>query len=141
MVDFQLDIYKKIHPDHIEPEELIQKREDVWRMKYDRVRFFFSKFRRQKISFSKELERRKKYQELCARISHDKATAFGSPDVEVRHDSSLLFFVNFIFSFVQEGPRSTLKEDEFFDAIDQSLDRIDRETDSHQRSVNIFFFL
>jgi len=78
--------------------ELIQKREDVWRMKYDR-----------------ELERRKKYQELCARISHDKATAFGSPDVE-------------------EGPRSTLKEDEFFDAIDQSLDRIDRETDSHQRS-------
>lgn len=29
MVDFQLDIYKKIHPDHIEPEELIQKREEI----------------------------------------------------------------------------------------------------------------
>lgn len=92
-------------------------------------------------SFLKELERRKKYQELCARISHDKTTALGSPDVEVRHDSSLFFFVNFIFLFVQEGPRTTLKEDEFFDAIDQSLDRIDRETDSHQHSVNIFFFL
>lgn len=43
-----------------------------------------------------------------------------------------------IFLFVlKEGPHSTLKEEEFFDALDQSLDRIDRETDSYQRLVSI----
>ena len=40
----------------------------------------------------------------------------------------------------KEGPHSTLKEEEFFDALDQSLDRIDRESDSYQRSVSVRFF-
>jgi hypothetical protein len=34
-----------------------------------------------------------------------------------------------------------LKEEEFFDAIDQSLDRIDRENDDFQRSVSIFILI
>ncbi|CAF1144160.1 unnamed protein product [Adineta steineri] len=80
--------------------ELMQKREDIWRKKYD-----------------KELERRKKFQDLYSKVNKQKIPAFGSPDSE-------------------EGPHSTLKEEEFFDALDQSLDRIDRDTDSYQRFVN-----
>ncbi|CAF1464416.1 unnamed protein product [Adineta steineri] len=80
--------------------ELMQKREDIWRKKYD-----------------KELERRKKFQDLYSKVNKQKTPAFGSPDSE-------------------EGPHSTLKEEEFFDALDQSLDRIDRDTDSYQRFVN-----
>ncbi len=45
------------------------------------------------------------------------------------------------FYLLKEGPHSTLKEDEFFDAIDQSLDRIDRETDDFQRIVSTFSFI
>jgi hypothetical protein len=41
---------------------------------------------------------------------------------------------------LKEGPHSTLKEDEFFDAMDQSLDRIYRETDDFQRTVSRFSF-
>ncbi|UJR16210.1 hypothetical protein I4U23_003120 [Adineta vaga] len=77
--------------------ELMQKREDIWRKKHE-----------------KELERRKKFQELYSKISKQKIPIFGSPDAE-------------------EGPHSTLKEEEFFDALDQSLDRIDRESDNYQR--------
>jgi hypothetical protein len=33
-----------------------------------------------------------------------------------------------------------LKEDEFYDALDQSLDRIDREMDDFQRTVSIVYF-
>jgi len=40
-----------------------------------------------------------------------------------------------MFFFVKEGPYTCLKDDEFFDALDQSLDRIDRETDNYQRLV------
>ncbi|CAF1278431.1 unnamed protein product [Rotaria magnacalcarata] len=75
--------------------ELMQKREDVWRKKYE-----------------KELERRKRFQDLYNQINKKKVPAFGSPDAE-------------------EGPHSTLKEDEFFDALDQSLDRIDRDIDKY----------
>ncbi|CAF3843602.1 unnamed protein product [Rotaria magnacalcarata] len=80
--------------------ELMQKREDVWRKKYE-----------------KELERRKRFQDLYNQINKKKVPAFGSPDAE-------------------EGPHSTLKEDEFFDALDQSLDRIDRDIDKYPISVN-----
>ncbi|CAF2884877.1 unnamed protein product [Rotaria sp. Silwood2] len=68
-----------------------------------------------------ELERRKKFQDLYTNIVKEKIPALGSPDAE-------------------EGPYSTLKEDEFFDALDQSLDRIDRETDDLQRLVSSFVF-
>jgi collagen type IV alpha-3-binding protein len=78
--------------------ELMQKREEIWRKKYD-----------------KELERRKKFQDLYSKTNKQKIPSFGSPDAE-------------------EGPHSTLKDDEFFDAIDQSLDRIDRDIDNYQRS-------
>ncbi|CAF1644645.1 unnamed protein product, partial [Adineta ricciae] len=78
--------------------ELMQKREDIWRKKYE-----------------KELERRRKFQDLYGKIIKQNIPALGSPDAE-------------------EGPHSTLKEDEFYDAIDQSLDRIDRETDDLYRS-------
>ncbi|CAF3273049.1 unnamed protein product [Rotaria socialis] len=83
--------------------ELMQKREETWRIKYE-----------------KELERRKKFQDLYTNIVNQKIPALGSPDAE-------------------EGPHSTLKEDEFFDAIDQSLDRLDREADDFQRSVTLSF--
>ena len=43
-------------------------------------------------------------------------------------------------SVFQEGPHSTLKEEEFYDAIDQSLDRIDRETEDFQRTVSHLYF-
>ncbi|CAF0871857.1 unnamed protein product [Rotaria sordida] len=85
--------------------ELMQKREDTWRKKYE-----------------KELERRKKFQDLYTNTIKEKIPALGSPDAE-------------------EGPYSTLKEDEFFDALDQSLDRIDRETDDLQRAVSGVLFL
>jgi collagen type IV alpha-3-binding protein len=78
--------------------ELMQKREEIWRKKYD-----------------KELERRKKFQDLYSKTNKQKIPSFGSPDAE-------------------EGPHSTLKDEEFFDAIDQSLDRIDRDIDNYQRS-------
>ncbi len=48
----------------------------------------------------------------------------------------IIVFLLFFFLF-KEGPHSTLKEDEFFDALDQSLDRIDRESDNYQRLVSI----
>ena len=41
---------------------------------------------------------------------------------------------------VQEGPKCILKEDEFFDAIDQSLDRIDREDENQQKMVNMLCY-
>lgn len=44
---------------------------------------------------------------------------------------------NYFLLILKEGPHSTLKEDEFFDALDQSLDRIDREIDKYQISVSI----
>ncbi|CAF0840962.1 unnamed protein product [Rotaria sp. Silwood1] len=81
--------------------ELMQKREDIWRKKYE-----------------KELERRKKFQDLYTKMNKQKIPAFGSPDAE-------------------EGPHSTLKEEEFFDALDQSLDRIDRENDKYQFSSKL----
>ncbi|CAF1005099.1 unnamed protein product [Rotaria sordida] len=81
--------------------ELMQKREDIWRKKYE-----------------KELERRKKLQDLYSKTNKQKISAFGSPDAE-------------------EGPHSTLKEEEFFDALDQSLDRIDRENDKYQFSSKL----
>ncbi|CAF0861154.1 unnamed protein product [Didymodactylos carnosus] len=79
--------------------ELMQKREDIWKKKYE-----------------KELERRKKLQELYAFTVKHKIPALGSPDAE-------------------EGPHSTLKDEEFFDALDQSLDRIDRETEEILRKI------
>ncbi|CAF3526585.1 unnamed protein product [Rotaria sp. Silwood1] len=81
--------------------ELMQKREEVWRKKYE-----------------KESERRKRFQDLYTKIVKQKIPALGSPDAE-------------------EGPYSTLNEDEFYDALDQSLDRLDRETDDLQFSVSI----
>jgi hypothetical protein len=48
----------------------------------------------------------------------------------------------FFLFVLKEGPHSSLKEEEFFDALDQSLDRIDRESDKYQRLVSIdCFFL
>jgi collagen type IV alpha-3-binding protein len=84
--------------------ELMQKREDIWKKKHE-----------------KELERRKKFQDLYMKIVKQKIPALGSPDAE-------------------EGPHSALKEDEFYDALDQSLDRIDREMDDFQRTVSIVYF-
>ncbi|CAM2700295.1 unnamed protein product [Rotaria socialis] len=81
--------------------ELMQKREDIWRKKYE-----------------KELERRKRFQDLYNQINKKKVPVFGSPDAE-------------------EGPHSTLKEDEFFDALDQSLDRIDRDIDKYPISSKL----
>ena len=54
----------------------------------------------------------------------------------------MFFFISVLinqlfFLFLKEGPHSTLKEDEFFDAVDQSLDRIHDETDNYQRLVSI----
>jgi hypothetical protein len=46
-----------------------------------------------------------------------------------------------LFFYLKEGPHSALKEEEFFDALDQSLDRIDRETDNYQRLVSIRLLL
>jgi hypothetical protein len=46
--------------------EMMQKRDDVWRKKYD-----------------KELERRKKFQDLYTKIIKQKIPALGSPDAEV----------------------------------------------------------
>ncbi|CAF4744840.1 unnamed protein product [Rotaria socialis] len=85
--------------------ELMQKREDIWRKKYE-----------------KELERRKRFQDLYNQINKKKVPVFGSPDAE-------------------EGPHSTLKEDEFFDALDQSLDRIDRDIDKYPISSTIIISL
>lgn len=33
----------------------------------------------------------------------------------------------FVFSFLQEGPHSTLPEDEFFDAVESGLDKIEED--------------
>jgi len=63
---------------------------------------------------------------------------FGSPDIEVKINIDLInhsFIGVLCFFFVKEGPYTCLKDDEFFDALDQSLDRIDRETDNYQRLV------
>ncbi|CAF4102760.1 unnamed protein product [Rotaria socialis] len=84
--------------------ELMQKREDIWRKKYE-----------------KELERRKRFQDLYNQINKKKVPVFGSPDAE-------------------EGPHSTLKEDEFFDALDQSLDRIDRDIDKYPISSLVIVY-
>ena len=88
------------------------------------------------------MERRKKFQDLYSRINKQKIPAFGSPDAEVNESKNLSDRFYFIF-VLKEGPHSSLKEEEFFDALDQSLDRIDRESDSYQRLVSIdcFFLL
>lgn len=67
----------------------------------------------------KEVERRKKYEEayrtLLEQKQHLTATKLGGPDFE-------------------EGPHSVIKEDEFFDAIDASLDKLEKE-DEVKRQV------
>ncbi len=72
------------------------------------------------------------------KIVKQKIPALGSPDAEV-NIHVLIYFTRFLF-FLQEGPHSALKEDEFYDALDQSLDRIDREMDDFQRTVSIVYF-
>ena len=89
------------------------------------------------LTFSKELERRKKFQDLYGKIIKQNIPALGSPDAEVNHLQEIQF--HSLIVLFQEGPHSTLKEDEFYDAIDQSLDRIDRETDDLYRSVSNAF--
>lgn len=39
----------------------------------------------------------------------------------------LFHFFLFCFVFVQEGPHSTLPEDEFFDAVETGLDKIEED--------------
>ncbi len=46
--------------------------------------------------------------------------------------------ISFFFYF-KEGPHTVLKDEEFFDALDQSLDRIDKDSDNYQRLVSVDF--
>lgn len=79
--------------------ELMSQREEAWRKKLDR-----------------EVERRKKYEEAYKNLleQHHKekqnATRIAGPDFE-------------------EGPHSMIKEEEFFDAIDASLDKLEKEAE------------
>ena len=86
---------------------------------------------------------RKKFQELYSKIVKQKIPVLGSPDAEVncRWRNGERSSPNRFFRSFQEGPHSTLKEDEFYDAIDQSLDRLDRETDDYRISVSIALML
>ncbi|XP_045156184.1 ceramide transfer protein-like isoform X1 [Mercenaria mercenaria] len=77
--------------------ELMSQREDAWRKKLE-----------------KEVDRRKKYEDAYKTLleQHNKqqqnASRLAGPDFE-------------------EGPHSVIKEDEFFDAIDASLDKLEKE--------------
>ena len=70
----------------------MQKREDTWRKKYEKVhinenfivkRLFTDLFF---LNFFQELERRRKFQDLYYNISKEKIPMFGSPDAEVNTD-------------------------------------------------------
>ncbi|XP_052794048.1 ceramide transfer protein-like isoform X2 [Mya arenaria] len=77
--------------------ELMSQREDAWRRRLER-----------------EVERRKKYEDAYKNlleqhnIQQQNVTRLAGPDFE-------------------EGPHSVIKEDEFFDAIDASLDKLEKE--------------
>lgn len=44
----------------------------------------------------------------------------------------------FLFLFSQEGPHCQIKEDEFFDAVDASLDKLEKEEESvRERFVTV----
>ncbi|XP_014665213.1 PREDICTED: collagen type IV alpha-3-binding protein-like [Priapulus caudatus] len=84
--------------------ELLTQREDSWKKRLE-----------------KELDRRKKVEELyrraCEKLKAEKQTkpiVRGGPDFE-------------------EGPYSALAEDEFFDAVDAALDKLDKEDEQLQR--------
>ena len=56
------------------------------------------------------MDKRKRYEEAYkhAAAEKPKRVVFGGPDFE-------------------EGPHSVIKEDEFFDAVDSALDKLDQE--------------
>lgn len=117
--------------------ELMQRREDVWKIKYEKVRRVDRCSNRiLSVACAQELERRRKFQDLYCKIANQKIPSLGCPDAEVRSDLLRSFAASSLLHS-QEGPHSSLKDEEFFDALDQSLDRIDRDNDHRQRSVNI----
>ena len=44
-------------------------------------------------------------------------------------------------SSLQEGPHSVIKEDEFFDAIDASLDKLEKEEENVSTMLSIAIFV
>lgn len=64
--------------------ELMQKREDIWRKKYEKVEKSLFELEGELIFVGQqELERRKKFQDLYMKIVKQKIPALGSPDAEV----------------------------------------------------------
>lgn len=83
--------------------ELMTQREEAWKKKLD-----------------KECERRKKYEEAYRSLleQHNKQ----------QQNTSRLQGPDF-----EEGPHSVIKEDEFFDAIDASLDKLEKEEEDKRQ--------
>uniref|UniRef100_T1IZW2 Ceramide transfer protein n=1 Tax=Strigamia maritima TaxID=126957 RepID=T1IZW2_STRMM len=81
--------------------ELMNQREDSWKRRFER-----------------EMERRKKIEELHKQALNEaqqaKTIVLGGPDFE-------------------EGPHSSINEEEFFDAVDASLDKLDSEEEKRQQ--------
>ncbi|XP_037079943.1 ceramide transfer protein-like isoform X2 [Pollicipes pollicipes] len=84
--------------------ELMSQREDGWRRRMER-----------------ELERRRLLEERLARQEEAAAAATGSPGPESPAGKRHVMFGGPDY---QEGPHSTIGEDEFFDAVESALDRI-----------------
>ncbi|XP_043230502.1 ceramide transfer protein-like isoform X5 [Amphibalanus amphitrite] len=90
--------------------ELMAQREDAWRRRMER-----------------ELERRRQLEELLARQQEAAALAAGAgtpPPSSPASAGSKQRHIMFGGPDYQEGPHSTIGEDEFFDAVESALDRI-----------------
>lgn len=88
------------------------------------------------------MERRKKFEEAYKSASLDRGKQkhiIGGPDFEVFIDIYRIEFLhvctdhdcwfNNMGTFLQEGPNSQMKEEEFYDAVDAGLDRLDEKFD------------
>ena len=102
--------------------DLMQQREESWKRKLDKVTTNATIYRPcRTCSFDsaskcivdvcqQEMDKRKRYEEAYkhAAAEKPKQIVFGGPDFE-------------------EGPHSVIKEDEFFDAVDSALDKLEQE--------------
>ncbi len=110
----------------------MSQREDVWRKRT-----------------SKEVEKRKKMEEYFKQAlkeaQQSKKTVVMGPDCEVRFRFKILLHTlnnppTQIFDYyflIQEGPHSALKEDEFYDAVELGLDRLEAEEEFKNRLKSI----
>jgi collagen type IV alpha-3-binding protein len=101
--------------------ELMHQRDESWKRKLD-----------------KEIEKKKKINEAYTNLLKEKAniTVINGPDFEVYLIMSMSSII-IIIVIIKEGPHSQIKEEQFFDAIDNTLDNLELEEERVRNSFLI----